>query len=93
MCDMDIIPKNCIYTADNPPARGNYEDECSHGVAKALQMVLPKHPDVEPLLISWALGIKNPERVWKIAKDYHGSGFAILRKRYGNEGSLNPKPG
>lgn len=89
--DMALIDKSLVYDDRNPPARGNYEVECQYGVNKALQLLLPKYPDVDFLPIHFVLGVKDPDSLLKIVQDWPGGGLAILRKRYNYEGCLNPK--
>lgn len=41
----DYGPECSDYSDRNPPPRERKEDECVHGIAKALSMVLPRYPE------------------------------------------------
>lgn len=88
--DITILSKEITYDSNNLPAKGNYDEECVHGINKALHLALPKYPDIDFLPIIWELRMKNNGQM-KISQGYQSAGFAIARKRYSYEGSLNPK--
>lgn len=91
--DLDGSP-DYVYSESNPPSAEDTFNLMNHHTMKALQMILPKYPDVDFMTHYYRI---RPKKLNDYADEeathnpYTGNvGYAILKKRYQDEKSLCP---
>jgi predicted O-methyltransferase YrrM len=91
--DIDGSPEQ-VYSESNPPSSGDTFNLMNHHTTKALQMILPKYPDVDFMAHYYRIRPKNLNNYvdeTSTHNPYTGNvGYAILKKRYQDEKSLCP---